>query len=173
MAFGMAARMAMNPSVLSKIGSFLKGSQPMKDFLMYRIAPDAGFAALNAATTPGGLDDKLIAGITDFGLSAGSGLVGGGVARRMGAGQGTENLVDMFTSMGGAYAAYPAGMAITRAADKMTGGPGMTDFEKMAQKDQEQYVKQIQEQTLQAAGYIPGMNSPAYDSNYLASLGLA
>ena len=169
-----AARMAMNPTVLSKIGQFLKGSQPLKEFLTYRILPDAGFAALNAATTPGGLDDKLIAGVTDFGLSAGTGLVTGGLARKFGASPGVENLVDMMGSYGGAMAAYPAGMALTRAADKLTGGPGMTDFEKMAQRDQEQFIRNIQEQTLANAGLIPGLN-PAYygQSDYLAQLGLA
>ena len=53
MALG-ALRMAMNPNVLKNIGQFLVGNQPLKDFLLYRIAPDAGFAALNAVQTPGG-----------------------------------------------------------------------------------------------------------------------
>ena len=173
MALGIA-RMAANPNVLKSIGHFLKGGQPLKDFLLYRIAPDAGFAALNAVQTPGGLDDKLIAGITDFGLSAGSGLVAGGAARKFGADQGLENLVDMFASYGGAMASYPAGMALTRAADKMTGGPGLTDFEKMQQKDQQAYVDQIRQEALAAAGYFPGTN-PAYygQSDYLTQLGLA
>ena len=79
----------------------------------------------------------------------------------------------MIASFAGGYAAYPAGNALIRAKDSLTGGPGLTSFEKMAQEDQEQMIKNIQQQTLQTAGYIPGMNSPAYDSNYLASLGLA
>ena len=63
MAFGIAARMAANPSVLSKIGHFLKGgTMPMKQLLLQRLALDAGIAAIQGATTPGGLDEKLIAG---------------------------------------------------------------------------------------------------------------
>ena len=65
-------------------------------------------------------------------------------------------------------------MGITRGLDKMTGGPGLTDFEKMAQKDQEKFIEQIQRETLANAGLIPGLN-PAYygQSDYLAQLGLA
>ncbi len=173
MAAATVARMAMNPSVLSKIGHFLKGDMPMKQFLLQRLGLDAGIAAFQGATTPGGLDEKLIAGLTDFGLSAGSGLVAGGAARRMGADQLTEGTADMMASFAGGFAAYPAGNALIRAKDSLTGGPGMTSFEKMAQEDQKKMVEQIQQQTLQAAGYLPGMNSPAYDSNYLANLGLA
>ena len=169
MAIGVAIRMA-GPKLLQ----FLKGNQPMAQFLGYRILPDAGFAALNAVTTPGGLDDKLIAGVTDFGLSAGTGLVAGGAARRFGASPLTENIIDGLGSYAGAMAGYPAGMALTRAADKLTGGPGLTDFEKMAQKDQEALIQQIQEQTLANAGLVPGFN-PAYygtGNDYLAQLGL-
>ena len=173
MAFGIAARMAANPSVLSKIGHFLKGGLATKELITQRLALDAGIAAFQGFSTPGGLDEKIIAGVTDFGLSAGSGLVAGGAARRMGAGQGVEIVADQIASFGGGFAAYPAGNALIRAKDSLTGGPGLTAFEKMAQKDQEQMIANIQQQTLQTAGYIPGMNSPAYDSNYLASLGLA
>ena len=173
MALQAVARMAANPNVLKSIGRFLKGDQPLKQFLMYRIAPDAAFATLNAAQTPGGLDDKLIAGITDFGLSAGTGLVTGGAARRMGADPGIENLVDMMGSYGGAMASYPAGMAITRGLDKLTGGPGLTDFEKMREKEQQAYVDQIRRETLEYAGLIPGINPTYYNSDYLAQLGLA
>ena len=167
MAIGTALRMA-GP----KLFKFLKGNQNTKDFLLQRILPDAGFAAINAVTTPGGLDDKLIAGVTDLGLSAGSGLFAGGLARRFGAGPTTETLVDMLGSYGGAMAAYPTGMAITRGADALMGGPGLTDFEKMAKSEQEEYVKQIQMQTLQNAGLIPGINPTYYNQDYLAQLGL-
>ena len=173
MAFGTVARMAANPSVLGKIGHFLKGDMPMKQFLLQRLGLDAGIAAFQGFTTPGGLDEKLIAAGTDFALSAGSGLVAGGAARRMGADQLTEGTADMIASFAGGYAAYPAGNALIRAKDSLTGGPGLTAFEKMAEEDQKRMVEQIRQQTLQGAGYIPGMNSPAYDSNYLASLGLA
>ena len=173
MAAATIGRMAMNPSVLGKIGHFLKGDMPMKQFLLQRLGLDAGIAVIQGATTPGGLDEKLIAGVTDFGLSAGSGLVAGGAARKMGADQLAEGTADMIASFAGGYAAYPAGNALIRAKDALTGGPGLTSFEKMAQEDQKKMIEQIQQQTLQTAGYIPGMNSPAYDSNYLASLGLA
>ena len=167
----MAAGVARMAGQLFK---FLKGNQPTKDFLLQRLGPDAFFAVVNAGMTPGGLDDKAIAGITDFGLSAGTGLVAGRTARAMGAGPGTETFVDLIGSYGGAMAAYPAGMSLTRAADKLTGGPGLTDFEKMAQKDQEAFIEQIQREALENAGLIPGLN-PAYYSagnDYLAQLGL-
>jgi len=173
MALGIAARMAATPSVLGKIGHFLKGDMPLKQFLFQRLGLDAGIAAFQGFTTPGGLDEKLIAAGTDFALSAGSGLVAGGAARRMGASQGAEIAADQIASIAGGFSAYPVGNAVIRAKDSLTGGPGLTAFEKMAQEDQKKMIEEIQQQTLQAAGYFPGMNSPAYDSNYLATLGLA
>ena len=173
MAAATVARMAMNPSILSKIGNFLKGGLTMKELVQQRLLMDAGIATFQGFTTPGGLDEKLIAAGTDFALSAGSGLVAGGAARRMGAGQTGEFMADQAASIAGGFAAYPAGNALIRAKDALTGGPGLTSFEKMAQEDQKKIIEQIQQQTLQAAGYFPGMNSPAYDSNYLANLGLA
>ena len=168
------ARMAAHPKVLAQIGNFLKGDLTIPQLLKNRLGLDAAFALFQGATTPGGLDEKIISGVTDFGLSAGSGLVAGGAARHLGAGRDLEAATDMIASMAGAYAAYPAGMAINRAIDKATGGPGLTDFEKMAQKDQEKLIEDIRNQTLQSVGYLPGVN-PAYtsQSDYLAQLGLA
>ena len=168
-----AARMAMNPSILAKIGQFLKGPLSNSELIKTRLLPDAAFATINAVMTPGDLDDKLIAGATDFALGAGSGLVAGGAARRMGADAGLQNTADMIASIAGGYASYPISMGLTRGLDKMTGGPGLTDFEKMAQKDQEAFIAQIQQQTLANAGMTPGLPAQYFDDNYLAQLGLA
>ena len=169
MALGFALRKA-GPA----LANFLKGDMTTGQLVKNRLLTDAGFAALQGLTTPGGFDDKFISGATDFGLSAGSGLFAGGIARKLGAGRGVQNFVDQGASIAGAYAGYPVGIELTRAADKLTGGPGLTGFEKMAQKDHEQLIASIQEQTLANAGLIPGLN-PAYyssGSDYLAQLGI-
>ena len=72
----------------------------------------------------------------------------------------------MLASFGGAYAAYPVSNSITRAADKLTGGPGLTTIEKMGVAQQEEMEKQMRSQILQELG----LGSPK--SMYLEQLGL-
>ena len=169
MALGFALRKA-GPA----LANFLKGDMTTGQLFRNRLLLDAGVAGVQGLTTPGGLDDKLIAGGTDFVFGAGSGLFAGGLARKLGFNKGIQQNADMLASFAGGYTSYPVGIELTRAADKLTGGPGLTDFEKMAQKDQEQLIASIQEQTLANAGLIPGL-SPAYYSSgndYLAQLGI-
>lgn len=161
-----AARMAGQ-----KLLTFLKGDLTTTQ-LRNRLAPDAGFALVNAAMTPGDFGEKATAGMTDFLMSGGAGLAAGNLARNMGAGPGTASTADLIASFAGGYGSYPVSSAITRGIDKATGGPGLTSYEKLAEKDREAYAEQIRQQTLSAAGLIPGINPQYLGNPYLAQLGL-
>ena len=54
----------------------------------------------------------------------------------------------------------------------MSGGPGMTTYEKMAQQEQEAYANQIQQATLQNLGLVPGINPQYVGNSYLQQLGM-
>ena len=163
---GQALRMA-GP----RLFNFLKGDLNNAQ-LARRLAPDALFAGINMAMTPGNAGEKATAGLTDFALSGLSGLAAGNVARRLGAGADLQGTADMLASFGGAYAAYPISSGITKTIDKATGGPGLTSYEKMAQKDQEAYADQIRQATLQSLGLVPGINPQYVGNDYLAQLGM-
>ena len=149
----------------TKLFNFLRGNLNSGQ-LLGRLAPDLGFAALNMATTPGGIGEKATAGITDFTMSGLAGLAAGNAARKLGASQDIAGLVDMGASLAGAYAAYPVSNTITRGVDKLTGGPGMTTYEKMAQAQQEELEKQMRAKILQEYG----LGTP--QSTYLQQLGM-
>ena len=105
-------------------------------------------------------------------MSGLTGLAAGNAARRLGASQNLSGYVDMGASLAGAYGAYPVSNAISRGVDKLTGGPGMTTYEKMAQEDQQAYAQQIQQATLQKLGLVPGINPQYVGDPYLQQLGM-
>ena len=155
-----------------KLINFLKGDLTDAQ-LLGRLAPDIAFAGVNMAMTPGGVVEKGTAGITDLAMSGLTGLAAGNAARRFaGASRDVAGYVDMAASLGGAYAAYPVSNAITRGIDKVSGGPGMTTYEKMAQQEQEAYANQIQQATLQNLGLVPGINPQYVGNSYLQQLGM-
>ena len=120
--------------------------------IAFRLGPDVVAAGLNAATTQGDVIDQGLMGATDLLLSAGSGLVAGRLTGR----SKLAGLADITASMGGAYAAYPAGDALIRMKDKATGGLGQTGYEKMSYEQQKLLEQQITQQVLNAYGYLPG-----------------
>ena len=113
-----------------------------------RLGPDAVFSTMAAASTPGDLGDKLLVGATDF---VGSGLTG------LAAGRATNSaLVDQIASVGGAYGSMPVADTAMRLKDKVTGGEGLTPYERLSVEQQEQMRQQITQQVMQAYGLVPG-----------------
>ena len=154
-----------------KLFKFLKGELTNED-LIGRLAPDLAFATLNAAMTPGSVVDKGVAGVTDFTMSGLGGLAAGGIARKVGVPKAFTGYVDMGASVAGGYGSYPVSAAITRGIDKVTGGPGLTGYEKLAQQEQEAFADEIRNNTLVQLGLV--RPNPQYvGQDYLASLGLA
>ncbi len=183
MAFGTAARMAMNPSILAKIGEFLtQGGTLGKSDIIGRLAPEAAFAGVYAAMSPGTLPEKAVEFATDLTLSGGLGLVAGGAARNIGVKnrlnpdkiRGISNTADNIGSIAGGFAAWPASEALIRGIDKVSGGPGMTSYEKLGIKEQERYEEGLRNNILAQYGLISGINPEMYGApSYLDSLGLA
>ena len=176
MAAATVARMAMNPSILARIGNFLSPGKLSGMEKLMRFGPDIGFGAMAAVQTPGDLVDKSIA----FGSVAGGGLLGGlgsaGAVRHFGKGkmspedlQSAMGFADMFGSLGGDLIAYPAGESVARVKDKMMGGQGETGWERLSRKEQQEMRKQMEADILRQYGIFPGTRS----DDYLAQLGLA
>ena len=93
----------------------------------FRFAPDAGFAVLGAAQTPGDLGDKIIAGTTDFVGSAGLGLATAAPFKKH---QNVAGIMDLTGSTVGMFGGMAAGEAIQRSKDKMMGGQGLSAYER-------------------------------------------
>ena len=116
--------------------------------LALRFTPDVLGGTIVGATTPGDLNDKLIAGTTDAlaGAIGGVGLSGG---LRLKGSLGIA--ADMAGSMGGAYASMPISEQLLRTKDSLTGGSGMSPYEKLS----EQRKKQIENDLLTRLGFGP------------------
>ena len=116
--------------------------------IAFRLGPDAGFAVLNAVQTPGDLGDKLAVGGTQFLMETGLGLSAGKLAKNSAVSQ----LLDMGGSVVGGYSSMPVSDMILRRKDKITGGEGLTPYEKMSVAQQAALAQQIEQQVLQAYG---------------------
>ena len=132
-----------------------------------RLAPDIAFGTLAAFQTPGDLGDKLIAGGTQaLGGGLGGAVVTGATGGKLGM------LGELVGGYGGDMLGYGVGENLLRAKDKLSGGEGLSPFERMSKEQQQEFADQIRNQTLQQAGlgigYLPGAQD-----QYLASLGLA
>ena len=120
-----------------------------------RLAPDIMFGGLAAATTPGDIGDKLIAGSAS---AVGGGL--GGIALGRAAGRFGDTaglLADMAGSIGGDYAGMAVGDTLQRGKDRVMGGSGQTAYERMGAEQQRAVEEQIRRQTLAGVGLIPGV----------------
>lgn len=116
--------------------------------IAFRLGPDAGFALLNAAQTPGDLGDKLAAGGTQFLMETGLGLSAGKLAKN----SAMSGLLDMAGSVAGGYSSLPVSDMLLRGKDKLTGGEGLTPYEKLSVAQQNALAQQIEQQVLQAYG---------------------
>ena len=116
--------------------------------IAFRLGPDAGFAVLNAVQTPGDLGDKLAVGGTQFLMETGLGLSAGKLAKN----SAVSGLLDMGGSVVGGYSSMPVSDMILRGKDKITGGEGLTPYEKLSVAQQTALAQQIEQQVLQAYG---------------------
>ena len=120
-----------------------------------RLAPDAAFAGLTMAQTPGDLGDKLIAGGAQFIGGGGTGLALGRATQRFGTG--VSVTADMLGSYAGDMGGMMVGDSLMRGKDRMLGGEGQTPYERMSAQQQEEFAEQIRRETLAQAGLIPGI----------------
>ena len=113
------------------------------------------FGGLAAATTPGDIGDKLIAG----GASAVGGGLGGIALGRAGQrfGDTAGFMADMAGSIGGDMVGMSVGDGLQRGKDSLMGGSGQTAYERMSAEQQAQFAEQIRRQTLAGAGLVPGV----------------
>ena len=164
-AAGTGARMAgqglANAAFKGGLGKAIFGEMG-KGQIAARLAPDLMFGGLAAATTPGDIGDKLIAGSAS---AVGGGL--GGIALGRAAGRFGDTagmMADMAGSIGGDYAGMMVGDTLQRGKDRVMGGAGQTAYERMSAEQQAQFAEQIRQQTLGGAGLIPGVQERYFDN---------
>lgn len=97
-----------------------------------RLLPDVVGGTMYGASAPGDIGDKIIAGATDTALGAvgGIGLSGGlrGITRGS---QIASYATDMIGSYGGMNAGYPVSEQLLKAKDALSGGQGLSPYEKL------------------------------------------
>ncbi len=150
----MAGTALGNAAFKSGLGKAIFGEMG-KGQIAARLAPDLMFGGLAAATTPGDLGDKLIAG----GSSAIGGGLGGIALGRAGQrfGNTAGFLADTAGSIGGDYAGMMVGDSLQRGKDSLMGGAGQTAYERMSAEQQAAFAEQIRQQTLAGIGLVPGV----------------
>lgn len=155
---GTGARMAgqglNNAAFQGGLGKAIFGEMG-KGQIATRLAPDLMFGGLAAATTPGDIGDKLIAGSASAVGGGLGGLALGRAASRFGEGAGL--VADMAGSIGGDYAGMMAGDALQRGKDLAFGGTGQTAYERLNAEQQAQFADQIRQQTMATGGLVPGV----------------
>jgi|TARA_B100000085_G_scaffold282213_1_gene310332 hypothetical protein len=127
-----------------------------------RLAPDLMFGALEGVMTPGDLGDKLIAG-TASGLGGG---LGGLALGKLGRGNEAAGfLLDMGGSIGGDMLGRSVGEVAQRGKDKLTGGEGLTPYEKLSKADREKLEQLIRDdqtaRVLAELGLLPASTQSA------------
>ena len=123
-----------------------------KGEIAMRIAPDLMFGGIEAAMTPGDIGDKLIAGTG----SAVGGSLGGIALGKLGGPGALGTVLDMAGSIGGDMVGRSASDLVLRGKDKISGGQGLTPYEKMSQEQQLEMLKAGRTQTLAELGLLPG-----------------
>lgn len=148
----MKARMAGAVLNLLKSGLGVAKSDPITAGKVFnRFAPDAAFGLLAATQTPGDAFDKATA-------FAGSTLGGGGGGLLL-SGL-TRNKAPMVTELVGGFlgdqAGFMASEALQKGKDKLTGGEGLSAYERMGKEQQDAFAQQLQQQMMAQYGLIPG-----------------
>ena len=129
--------------------SLFKGMGPTE--IVGRLAPDALFGVMEGVMTPGDLGDKIIAG----GGAAVGGAVGGLALGKLGGNTPAGFLLDMGGSIGGDMIGRAASDQILRGKDKISGGQGLTPYEKMGQQQQLEMLQAGRTQALAELGLLP------------------
>lgn len=141
-----ATRMAGD--ALRGTGKFLMDSAGgSKSLMAQRLAPDVAFGVLGGVMTPGDLGDKVIAGTTQAVGGGLGGLAAAGAARKLGASEGIQTLVDFGGSMVGDQVGFAVGDAAMRAK-----GGGTTPYEKMGMEQEAMLRQQIEAEMAQKYG---------------------
>ena len=117
---------------------------------LMRFGMDGVYSVMGAAATPGDIGDKVIAGVGDFALSAGSGLVAGAPLKNH---PGAANIADNLGSVVGWQLGQPAIEGTMRLKDKLTGGEGLSAYDKANIAYEEQLRAQVIAE-LDAAGLL-------------------
>lgn len=117
-----------------------------------RLAPDAMFGILEGTMTPGDMGDKVIAGA---GSALGGGL-GGLALGRLGGASPMGTVLDMAGSIGGDMLGREASSAILRGKDALSGGKGLTPYEKMSEEQSLAMIQSGRTQALAELGLLPG-----------------
>ena len=123
-----------------------------KGEIAMRIAPDLMFGGIEAAMTPGDIADKAIAGAG----SALGGSMGGLALGRLGGPGALGTVLDMAGSIGGDMIGREGATAILRGKDKLSGGQGLSPYEKMSQQQQLEMLQAGRTQALAELGLLPG-----------------
>jgi hypothetical protein len=129
--------------------SLFKGMGPTE--IVGRLAPDALFGVMEGVMTPGDLGDKIIAG---SGAAIG-GATGGLALGKLGGNTPAGFLLDMGGSIGGDMIGRMASDQVLRGKDKISGGEGLTPYEKMGQQQQLDMLQAGRTQVLAEMGLLP------------------
>ena len=134
-----------NPSAVKK------GIAASVPELTMRLGLDGGMAVLNASQTPGDIGDKILTGLTDFGMSAGTGLV---ASRPFLGKPGIATGVDTIASVAGGYGSIPVSENVLKTKDKLMGGQGETPWEKMGREEQQRFAAELENEILAQYGLL-------------------
>jgi len=129
--------------------SLFKGMRPAD--IALRLGPDAMFGIMEGAMTPGDLGDKIIAGSG----SAIGGAMGGLALGKLGGNSALGAMLDMGGSIGGDMLGRATADQILRGKDKISGGQGLTPYEKMSEQQQLQMLQAGRTQALAELGLLP------------------
>ena len=140
--------------------SLFKGMGPTE--IVGRLAPDALFGIMEGAMTPGDLTDKIIAG---SGAAIG-GATGGLALGKLGGNSAAGFLLDMGGSIGGDMVGRMASDQILRGKDAISGGKGLTPYEKMSEKQMQEMVQSGRMQALAELGLLPSSTQQALVDPY-------
>ena len=129
--------------------SLFKGMGPAD--IALRLGPDAMFGVMEGAMTPGDLGDKIIAGSG----SAIGGAMGGLALGKLGGNSPLGAMLDMGGSIGGDMLGRATSDQVLKAKDKISGGEGLTPYEKMGQQQQMEMLQAGKVQALAELGLLP------------------
>ena len=129
--------------------SLFKGMGPAD--IALRLGPDAMFGVIEGSMTPGDLGDKIIAGTG----SAVGGAMGGLALGKLGGNSPMGAILDMGGSIGGDMIGRMTSEQILRGKDKLSGGEGLSPYEKMGQQQQLEMMQAGKIQALAELGLLP------------------